>query len=308
MGKEGTGMASVFDSLVDLPKRFTLSNIQAWRPEAERMTLDDPLTGVCMDLRWNILDGVVTGERECRALHQAHVAEHYFGNVILLLAFILDDLEEYREGKKRAWPKRLRLPLDLDKMLTDTRAMMDALYCLALLYQPDADRVLGKKRHSFGKFSDWYEAKSPGTFAAPLGLLVEVMHWAQDIRTLRDGYVHRGHESLVFYGDTELYLDPSAHRPPPRQRVLPDLFYEPSNPNNLLLVEKFLAFVVAPTLAVRRAIGDCLHATVQALPGWRHQGIGMPYKEGPGIFRLHQWLLRNTDVLDPAVFTQRHFS
>jgi hypothetical protein len=133
------------------------------------------------------------------------------------------------------------------------------------------------------------------------------MPWAQDIRTLRDGYVHRGHEFLVFYGDTELYLDPSAHRPPPRARVLPDLFYEPSNPNNLIIVEKFLAFIVAPVLALRRVLGDTLHVALQALPGWRHHGIGMPYKEGPGIYRMQEWLQRNTDVLDPVAFKGRHF-
>jgi len=102
------------------------------------------------------------------ALREARVAEHYFDNVILLLAFILDDLQEYREGKKRAWPELLRLQLDLDKMLSDTRAMLDALYCLTLLYQPDAGRIPKSKRRSFGKLSDWYEAKSPEPFAAPL--------------------------------------------------------------------------------------------------------------------------------------------
>ena len=60
-------------------------------------------------------------------------------------------------------------------MLTDTRAMLDALYCLTLLYQPDAGDIPGKKRDSFGKFSDWYEAKSPGPFLPPLGLLVEAI-------------------------------------------------------------------------------------------------------------------------------------
>jgi hypothetical protein len=74
------------------------------------------------------------------------------------------------------------------------------------------------------------------------------MHWAQDIRTLRDGCVHHGHESFVFYGETELYLDPSAHRPPPRQRVLPDRFYESSDPNNLI--------IVAPALALRRILSQ----------------------------------------------------
>jgi len=301
-------MSSVFDEIADLPKRFTLSDIQTWRPEEERMTLDDPTTDVCLDLRWNIQDGIATDDREHSALHWARIAEHYFDNVILLLAFVLDDLQEYREGKKREWPERLRLPLDLDKMLTDIRALLDAIYCLALLYQSDAGRVPGTRQHSFGQFSDWYEAKSPGAFAPPLGLLVEVMPWAQDIRTLRDGYVHRGHESLVFYGDTELYIDPSAHRPPPRQRVLPDFFYEPSNPNNLIIVEKFLVFIVAPVLAVRRMLGDCFHSTLQTLPRWRHLGIGMPYKQGPGIFRMREWLNRNTDVLDPEVFKQQHFS
>jgi hypothetical protein len=133
-----------------------------------------------------------------------------------------------------------------------------------------------------------------------------MMPWAQDIRTLRDGYVHHGHESLVFYGDTELYLDPAAHRRLPRPRVLPDLFYEPSNPNNLIVVEKFLVFMVAPVLAIRRMLGDFLHASLQALPGWRHHG--MPYKQGPGVFQMREWLNRNTDVLDPEVFKQRHFS
>jgi hypothetical protein len=300
-------MSGVFDEIVDLPKRFRLNELHAWRPPAERTMLDDPMSGLHLDLRWNIRNGIVTDDQERSALNWVRIADHYFDNVILLLAFVLDDLQEYREGKKRAWPERLRLPLDLDKMLTDTRAMLDALYCLVLLYQPDASRIPRPKRHSFGKFSDWYEENSPGSFRTPLGLLVEAIPWAQDIRTLRDGYVHDGHESLVFYGETELYLDPSAHRPPPRARVLPDLFYEPGNPHNLIIVEKFLAFIVAPVLALRRRIGDTLHVALQALPGWRHYGIGMPYKEGPGIYRMQQWLDRHTDVLDPGVFGQRHF-
>src|SRR5258708_35278408 len=98
------------------------------------------------------------------------------------------------------------------------------------------------------------------------------MTWAQDIRTLRDGYLHRGHESLVFYGATELYLDLSAHRPPPRPRALPDLFYQQSNPNNLIIVEKFLAFIVAPDLPLRRMLGDALHAALRTVPACRHHG------------------------------------
>jgi hypothetical protein len=305
-------MSDVFDEIVNLPKRFTLSDIYTCRPDEERMKLDDPMAGVYFDLRANVRDGVVTDERERAAFSSVRVAEHYFDNVTLLLTFILDDLQEYREGKKRGWPERLRLPLDLEKMLTDTRSMLDALYRLALLYQPDAERVGKdeKRRTSFGSFMDWYERQIPGPFAPPLGLLVEVRPWAQDIRRLRDRYVHYGHESFIFYGDTELYLDPSAHRKPPRPRVLPDLFYEPSDPNtnNLIVLEKFLVFIVAPILAVRRKLGDCIYEKLGTLAGWRNLGVGMPFREGPGIFRMCEWLKRNSDVLEPKVFKQRHFS
>jgi hypothetical protein len=301
-------LRGLFDEILELPKRFRLNDIQAWRPAEERTLFEDPMRGLCLDLQRNVHEGTVTGERERSALHWARIADHYFEYVILLLAFVLGDLQEYRRGNKREWPDCLRLPLDLDKLLSDIRAMLDALYCLSLLYQPDAGRIPSSRQHSFGQFSDWYEAKSPGAFPPPLGLLVEAMPWAQDIRTLRDGYVHRGHESLVFYGDTELYLDPSAHRSPPKARVLPDLFYDPSNPNNLIIIEKFLVFIVAPVLALRRMLGDTLQVALQPLPGWRRLGIGMPFKQGPGICRMLEWLQRNTDVLDPVVFKERHFA
>jgi hypothetical protein len=55
-------------------------------------------------------------------------------------------------------------------------------------------------------------------------------------------------------------------------------------------------------------LGDNFHTALQALPGWRDYGIGMPYGQGPGIFRMQEWLQWNTDVLDSAVFKQRHFS
>jgi hypothetical protein len=301
-------MSEVLDEIVNLPTRFTLNDVAPWRPEEERTKLDDPMTGVYLNLQWNIQEGVVTGDRERSALHWCRVAEHYVDNVTLLLAFLLDDLQQYRESKKRDWPERLRLPLDLEKMFSDTRALLDGLYCLALLYQSDARGIPRSKQRSFGQFSDWFEKESRVSFAPPLGYLQEVVPWAQDIRALRDGYVHRGHKSLVFYGDTELYLDPSAHRRPPRLRVLPDHFYAPSNPNNLIVVEKFLVFIIAPIFAVRRKLGDCLHAMLQALPGWRHHGVGMPYREGPENFRMRDWLRRNRDALDPAIFKQQHFS
>ena len=89
--------------------------------------------------------------------------------------------------------------------------------------------------------------------------------------------------------------------------MLPDLFYEPSNPNNLIIVEKFLAFIIVPVLALRQMLGDTLHTGLQARPGWRHFGIGMPFKQGPAIYRMQQWLERHTDVLDPEVFRHRHW-
>ena len=301
-------MAGVLAEIAKLPSRFTLTDIQAWRPEGERVTLDDPLMGVGSDLRLNIETGVATSDRERRALIRCRVAHNYFDNVTLLLAFILNDLQDYREGNRNVWPERLRLPLDLEKLLSDTRSMLDSLYSLVLLYQPAEISISRAKRESFGKFSDWYDRDAPGPFAPPLDHLVEIIPWAQDIRSLRDGYVHHGHESLVFYGDTELYLDPLAHRPPPRARIMPDRFYEPTNPNNLIVVEKFLAYIVAPVLAVRRQIGNSLHALLEELAGWKHYGIGMPYQQGPGVVRMRDWVNRNTEALDPTLFCQRYFA
>lgn len=300
-------MSNFFDELSNLPDRFALNKIAAQRPVEERTMLDDPLTGVRLDLRLNLDLQIVATDRELEARPLLNIAESHFDKVILILAFVLDDIEDYRRGDKRGWPERFRLPLDLERMLIDTRAMLDALFRLSLLYQPDTDRVRGNKRESFGKFCDWLDRESPEPFTGPLGHMIEIVPWAQDIRTLRDGYVHHGHESFVFFGDTELYFDASAHLHSVTPRALPDAFYAPDNPNNLIIVEKFLVFVVAPALACRRLVGNSLHAILETVPGWRHMGAGMPYREGSGIFRMREWLIRNTDALVPDIFKSRHF-
>lgn len=300
-------MSALLDEIVNLPKRFVLNDVGPERPPEERTKLDDSLYGFTLQLYMNSRKEGGLHDRERKASCTVRVCENYFEKIILILTFILDELQEHRQGRGTGWPMSYRVSLDLDKLLIDTRGMLDAIYCLTLLYQPDAQRISKSKQASFGSFADWYDPDKLGGFTAPLGLLVDAIPWGQDIRRLRDGYVHHGHTSFIFRGETELYIDPFFHRMGPKKRVLPDCFYLADNPNNLILVEKFLAFIIAPVLAIRRTIGDTLIPIVEALPGWRNPGVGSPYKEGPGIYRMQEWLLRNTDVLDPATFQTQHF-
>ena len=57
-----------------------------------------------------------------------------------------------------------------------------------------------------------------------------------------------------------------------------------------IVVEKFLIFIVTPALALRRALGETLHALLTKRFSRCYNGIGMPYQEGLGIFKMHQWL------------------
>jgi hypothetical protein len=84
-------------------------------------------------------------------------------------------------------------------------------------------------------------------------------------------------------------------------------FYEPSNPKTSS-ASGISSRSSSPPCALRPMLGGAPHAALRALLGWqRHRG-GIAYKEGPSIFRMRVRLLRNTDVLDPAILGQRHFA
>jgi hypothetical protein len=59
------------------------------------------MTGVAQDFAWNIRQRTVIAERERIASGHVRVSEHYARNTMLLLALILDDLQEYRDRDKR---------------------------------------------------------------------------------------------------------------------------------------------------------------------------------------------------------------
>jgi hypothetical protein len=166
------------------------------------------------------------------------------------------------------WAGRVRLSLDLEKLLSDPRSLLHDLYRLTLCFQADKRSIPTRRQQRFGKFSGWYEQQHCPPFLALLSTMCELVPWVLDIRELRDGYVHRAHQSLVFPGEADLCIDPWAHLPRPRARSMPDVFYVGGNANNIVLVEKFLVFIIAPVLVLRNALASGL---VELLVGARRR-------------------------------------
>ena len=271
------------------------------------MTYPNHLYSLFLDLFHNHLDGTVS-KREVLALKSIRKAQHYSGNISWLLCFVLEKLQEYREKRTSGGVRSVRVALDLEKLLSDVRSFLDELYQVIIQFQTDRNKIPSKRRKSYGQFCEWFLEADKPEFESPLSILCEAVPWALDIRWLRDGYTHKGHESLIFYGDDELYLDPNSHRTPPRQKELPSLFYESGNAANILSIEKYLIFIIAPVLAIEHTIGEKLQSILNSeVQGWKHIGIGIPLGRGPEVFMMREWIMRNQDALDPSIYEKRYF-
>jgi hypothetical protein len=306
-------MSTVLNTIANLPFLFGTRSIGACRPERERITLDDPLFCVTHTMSTN---GVAKPSEQDLAIRRwSRAAVHYFNNLMTVLDFVLQDCQEYREATNKVMPERQRLSLDIERLLIDTRSFLDGLLHLAVAISP-ASRKMPKCQGSYGKFAEHYATADKAVRLAlprPFQMLCEAIPWALDIRKLRDGYIHHGHESLVFYGAKEYCIDLHfqrrlASRFPPRE--LPNVFYEPENPNNLIVVDTVLVYLIGPAIAIRSVLGSCLLAELKAMrPYWHfHDGLGMPYQEGEFLFRIREWLVRNRDILEPSMYERSYFA
>jgi len=228
--------------------------------------------------------------------------DHYYSNFFSLLSFILDDVAEASRGGVRQTLLGERIRIDMEKILTDTRSYLDAVYQLVLFLQPpdDIDMAIPKRRRdSFGVFAESYDPNEH-RFQPPLSLLCELVPWGLSIRKLRDNYIHNAHQGLVFYGDGELYFDVNLRRRltgKPVLRTLPNEFYVKDNPNNLIYLEKLIVYSTVPVCALDQALGHYLAADLQTtiedksnLTSWRIM---------PEYYTI---LAKHRDMLNSAIY------
>lgn len=296
-------MDIVLDRIENLLTEFTPNSIPF---PNERIKLDDPFMDAFDHLRLNVGEDK-RGWREREALVRYREARHYSNNIWTLLYFFLHYLRNYAHDKHVHADFYSRLTLDLEKLLTDTRSFLDSMLKLTLLYTEDAAAVKGDKRKSFGKFATWAE-KNEVTFAPPLSYLRELTSWGLTIREVRDDYVHRGQEAQPFWGEDDVYFNPYTHDRGVRR--LPALFYPPEHPNRMrtdpdvpVYLRKFIVYVVAPVLALEQTLGryfDDLFAA--SYDPWPRHGIGHPYRTGPHIQALFDFIEQNRDVIDPEIY------
>lgn len=229
---------------------------------------------------------------------------HYYSNILPLLMFIVDMLDEYRRSRKFDARDFVRIRLDIEKLFSDIRSLLDALYKWLICYQPDS-QIRGKKRESAGKFADWFDSHNPPPpLDPPASIFSEVVPWLQTVRALRDGYMHHGQESSVFLGDGELYFVPRLRWGRVAERSMPDVFYVQDNPNNLVYLERFLVYLVAPVFALRNALG-----------GYFGERFAEQYPELTnvlpavlGFTELAKLFLRNQDILHSNIYRRKYFA
>ena len=307
-------MGDVLNAIANLPDLFGQSSIGGLRLEQERTILETPLGAISLAMRTN--RDAKTHEQDNKIARWASGAEHHFGNILTVVDFVLQDCQEYRNKTSKDVPKRQRLSLDLERLLIDTRSFLDFLLRLVLAIKPDNKGIItGKRAESYGRFAEFCtKAQGPIDLSRPLQLLREVTPWGLDVRKLRDGYIHHGHRVYrVSYGDKEYCIDLHFHRrlvsyPPPR--AMPDLFYDASNPNNIIVVDVLLVYLIGPAIAIRNVVGACLYAELKAMrPHWRfHDGMGMPYQQGEFLFRIREWLSRNRGALAPTLYQRSYYA
>lgn len=301
-------MGTVLETIENLGAEFTPNPIPF--PD-QRIKLDDPFMSAFDHLRLNVGED----KRDARvreALVRYREARHYSHNIWTLLYFFLHYLQNYAHDRQVHADFYSRLTLDLEKLLTDTRSFLDAMLKLTVLYAGDAAALKGERRESFGKFAMWVK-KNDVSFAPPLSHLSELVPWGLTVREVRDDYVHRGQEAQPFWGEADVFFNPYSHDR--RVRRLPRLFYPPEHPNRMrtdpdvpVYLRKFIVYVVAPVLALEQTLGrylDYLFAT--SYDPWPRHGIGYPYRTGPHIQSLFDFIEQNSEVLDPQIYKSVYF-
>src|SRR5262249_399127 len=157
-----------------------------------------------------------------KCLYNYFRARHYNENVRALFSLILDARDSTPRIEQQP-SVGVRIALDVENLLMNTRSLLSELYQLSIHYQPSEDLILIPKsrRESFGKLADQFdegsdyasanrkgfEKISSYDFQPPLSFLREIVPWGQTIRKLRDRYVHQALESLVFFVDGEICID-----------------------------------------------------------------------------------------------------
>jgi hypothetical protein len=216
--------------------------------------LEDSLTGVISHLRllfqfrsFDVIPPQLLEEKCPTGLYGK--VDHYYSNMLPLLMFIVDMMDEYRRSRKFDARDFIRITLDIEKLFSDVRSFLDALYKWLICYQADS-QIRGKKRESADKFADWFERCKPN-LACPASIFSEIVAWLLTVRALRDGYMHHGQESSVFLGDGEPYFEPRLRWGRVAERSLPDAFYVKDNPNNLVYLELSMGGCVAASVVGR---------------------------------------------------------
>jgi hypothetical protein len=196
--------------------------------------------------------------------------------------------------------------------LVDIRSFLDAIYKLTLLYSKEATLVSGERRKSFGKFARWVE-KNNVKFDPPLSFMKELAPWGLTVKQVRDDYVHYGHGAEPFWGADDVYFNPYGHERPVQR--MPDLFYplehpdkRRTDPDKPIYLRKFIVYLVAPVFAAELMLGryfDQLFSSSNE--SWQRQGTGYPFRAGPEIQSLFDFLDQNKEVLDSQIYRSTYF-
>lgn len=121
-------MSEILDKIPNLLGEFSLNGDEG-SEASSRMAVRDPLETAFFALQWNAREsgGEGTREREARRRYQEY--QHYSRNISILLWFLFDYIEHYKERDEK-WRDDFysRLMLDVEKLLSDTRSLMDAIY------------------------------------------------------------------------------------------------------------------------------------------------------------------------------------
>ena len=246
------------------------------------------------------------GARELLGTYRT--ANHYYENLFKLLELIDASIEQSWEDQTR-WPMTGdRILLDVEKMLSDTRSFIDAVFQLVLhCHSPECITQIPRTRlRSFGSFAEWwFDQDNPPAFGPPLSFLCELVPWGLTIRGLRDNYIHYGYEGMILPSpeNREVYFDVNWQRrmnQPGTPRTLPEEFYVRNNANKIIYLDKLIVYMIAPVCALDQALGHYLDTLPESAPveGFRPSS----YRVAP---RLRKLLLNNKDILNPMLYRAR---
>jgi hypothetical protein len=209
-------MVAVLDKIPRLLSEFSPADetFPYTQPD-KHMMHRDPLETAFTALRLHMS---FTGNEENRNVEAGRRYEeyrHYSHNLSILVWTFFDASENYRD-RDEEWKVRnsFRLMLDVEKLLSDTRSLLDSIFHLIAPYSEEMPSVSLKKKRSFGAFADWLETNPVGfpTPQPPLSFMCELIPWGQTIRRLRDNYIHNGHEGIAFFGDDGIFFEITAAR------------------------------------------------------------------------------------------------